>query len=72
MIKERIWVRLIKTSTERVLCAISATYLIFLIDFVYQILLLRFMKFCFISERHEVFDSELQPGIRKPHRLLGG
>ena len=25
MIKERIWVRLIKTSTERVLCAICAT-----------------------------------------------
>ena len=48
MIKERIWVRLIKTSTEHVLCAICATVVlyIFLVDFVYQILLLRFMKFC--------------------------
>ena len=47
MIKERVWVPLIKTSTVRVLFAICATYLIFfLVDFVYQILLLLFMKFC--------------------------
>ena len=51
MIKERIWVRLIKTSTERVLCSICATYLIFLVDFVYHILLLRFMKFCLKPSR---------------------
>ena len=50
MKKERSWLLISERSTAGILRAIYASYLhVFWVNFVYQILLLRFMKFCLID-----------------------